>query len=172
MKPRKTKSCKICQSKFTPFNSLQRVCSATCAIEDARHQKRKQNRRELREFNQKDKSYLMKKAQEVFNRFIRLRDGNTCVSCGNTDRQIHAGHYRPVGRNHQLRFNEMNCHSQCSICNNHLSGNLVAYREALIALYGEAGVQELEDNNEIKSYSAEELQDIIKKYKNKLKELK
>jgi hypothetical protein len=35
-------------------------------------------------------------------------------------------------------FDEDNCHKQCSACNNHLSGNLTAYRPALIAKIGQA----------------------------------
>ena len=172
IKPKRKVKCVICQAKFERWNTFQKVCTnPECIIENARNERNKANRREKREYNEKDKAYLTKKAQSTFNKYIRKRDGSTCISCGNTTRQIHAGHFKPVGRNHQLRFNEMNCHSQCSICNNHLSGNLVAYREALIALYGEARVQALENSNEVKSYSVEELKEIIETYKKKFKEI-
>jgi hypothetical protein len=52
-----------------------------------------------------------------------------------------------------------------------MSGNLVAYREALIKKIGLEMVQELESNNQCKKWSVGELQEIINKYKHKIKEL-
>ena len=172
----KAKKCKQCGKNFTPERTFQPVCSPGCAIEYAREQNKKKKFKEAKkakaDFRKMDKSHLMKKAQATFNRYVRLRDKDLpCISCGHTgNRQMHAGHYRPIGRNSKHRFDEMNCHSQCSICNNHKSGNLVPYREALVKMYGEEAVTSLENDNEPKKWSIEELQDIIKIYSQKIKE--
>ena len=178
-KPKKPRSrkCLTCRKWFNPIEQGITTCSTDCAImygkTNLTKQKCKEQRNAKKEHNSNDKSHLTKEAQKVFNKYIRMRDkALPCISCGhNGNRQRHAGHYRPVGRNHQLRFNEDNCHSQCSICNNHLSGNLVQYREALILKIGLDSVLALEEYNEAKSYTIEELRGIIATYTNKIKEL-
>jgi len=51
-------------------------------------------------------------------------------------------------------------------------GETLKYRRAVIALYGEGIDTELEDKaTEIKNFSVEELQGLLKYYKEKLKEL-
>ena len=127
MKPKlKPKICAFsgCDNEFTPYNMWHKTCRWQCAIDYQKEvvakREAKAKRKAIKEFKDNDKSELTKKAQQVFNKYIRLRDGKKCITCGNENRQIHAGHYRPVGRNAKLRFNEFNCHSQCSICNNHL----------------------------------------------------
>jgi hypothetical protein len=67
-------------------------------------------------------SYFIKQAQHAFNEFIRYRDRDfPCISCGrHHDGQYHAGHFRTTGASPELRFDEDNCHKQCSACNNHL----------------------------------------------------
>jgi len=170
MKPRK---CKACKQTFIPERSFQPCCGYDCAILYARERTAKEKssdkRRAIKDFKAQDKPTLTKLAQQVFNKYVRLRDGKVCISCGNTTRQMHAGHFRPVGRNHALRFDEDNCHTQCSICNNHLSGNLILYREALIEKIGEEKVVKLEETNYPYSYQVEELQEIIDSYKLKIK---
>jgi len=144
-----------------------------CAVPFARELEAKQNKLRLKKFKQNDKSELMKTAQREFNKYIRLRDKDKpCISCSHTgDRQRHASHYRPVGRNSKHRFNEMNVHSACSICNAHLSGNLIPYREAMIKMYGIKMVEELESDNEPHRYTVGELKDIINKYRKKIKDI-
>ncbi|MDR0579769.1 MAG: recombination protein NinG [Campylobacteraceae bacterium] len=171
----RVKICKNCKQKFTPSRPFQVVCSPKCAHEYSKAQQAKNKRKEKAVFYQSDKKTLMSKAQAIFNKYIRLRDEREpCISCGYTgkNRQWHAGHYRPQGRNGALRFDERNCHKQCSICNNHLSGNLVKYRESLIKKIGLEMVIELENNNEIKRWSVDELKEITFKYKNRCKESK
>jgi len=170
-KPRR-KKCPVCKEYFVPKREFQVVCeNIQCAIAHGKNTLKQTQNKAKKEFNQNDKSYLKKKAQEVFNKFIRLRDDKEpCISCGHKEgRQFHAGHFRPRGRNQALAFNEDNCHKQCSICNNHLSGNLVEYRKNLIEKIGIERVEKLESMNDPKSYSVEELKEIIKTYKNKIK---
>ena len=160
---------------------MQSVCSYQCSIEYAnKHlkkketEKKKTQRKALREFNDSDINILKRLAQKLFNQYIRMRDQDLpCISCGTTnDIQFHAGHYKPAGGFSYLRFNEFNVHKQCSVCNNHKSGNLVPYRVALIKKIGIEIVELLELPNQIKKWSAKELSDIIAVYRLKIKEFK
>ena len=117
--------------------------------------------------------YWMKRAQSAFNAWVRARDaGQPCISCGRHHQgQNHAGHYRPAGSNPELRFEPDNCHLQCAPCNSHLSGNLTAYRPALIAKIGLERVEFLEGPHEPKRYRREDYQAIEAEYKAKLKKI-
>ncbi len=172
-KPRK-KKCPECKEWFIPKREFQKVCGdIKCAIAHGKKTLKQTQNKAKKDLNQNTTSYLKKKAQGYFNRFIRLRDADLpCISCGhNGDRQFHAGHFRPTGRNQALRFNEDNCHKQCSICNNHLSGNLVPYRKNLIKKIGIERVEKLESTNGTKSYTVEELKEVITEYRIKIKKL-
>ena len=76
-----------------------------------------------------------------------------------------------MGNNPAIRFNELNVHKSCSICNNHLSGNLIPYREALINKIGLDKVEWLESQKQTYKWTVEELQEVIQTYKAKTKEL-
>jgi DNA mismatch repair ATPase MutS len=175
-KPR-AKKCLECKETFQPMNSLVKCCSIHCAIahgkKEAPKQKMKENRQAKKEFNASDRQKLTKDAQTAFNTYIRTRDGKKCISClyEGEGRQFHCGHYKSQGGNSALRFNELNCSSQCSICNNHLSGNLANYRMNLIKKIGEDAVIELETTKNTKRYSIDELKEIVSTYKTKLKEI-
>jgi hypothetical protein len=110
---------------------------------------------------------LIKKAEKVFNAYIRKRDaGRGCISCGNEFQ--HAGHYFAAGSHSALRFDEMNVNGQCIGCNTYKHGNLIYYRRGLVNRYGELAVEELERKaieNRVKKWSRDELETIIKKYK-------
>lgn len=167
-KPLKTKRCKTCKEPFIPFRPLQSVCSPTCAVKAAQTQREKQERRELREAKQriKPKSQWLREAQYEFNRYIRLRDADQpCVSCQRFHSgQYHAGHYRSIGSCPELRFSELNVHKQCSACNNHLSGNIINYRLALLARFDEALLGWLEGKHEPKHYTIDDIRQIKRKY--------
>lgn len=133
----------------------------------------KVHRQKKKELKDNDRSFRAKEAQKAFNAYIRQRDADlACISCGrNHNGQYHAGHYKSVGAFPELRFNENNCHKQCSPCNNHLSGNISNYRPALIDKIGIEKLEWLEGPHEPKKYTCAELKEIELKYKNKLKEL-
>jgi len=107
---------------------------------------------------------MIKKAQIVFNKFIRERDKDKgCISCGSQVTQ--AGHFYSQGHHSALRFNEINVNGQCIRCNCFLHGNLLNYRSGLIKRYGEQKVILLEvGKNKVKKWSRLELQEIIKMY--------
>ena len=164
------KQCKVCGSKFNPTQPLQKVCSLSCAIKLTDQKKEKKRKEERKIFKAKvlstDRSHQLKLAQKAFNKFIRLRDKNEpCISCGRHHKgQYHAGHYRTTKAASNLRFNEDNCHKQCSVCNNHLSGNIGQYRINLIQKLGVERVESLESDNEVKKYSIDEIIEIKLKY--------
>lgn len=192
-----TRKCKHC-AEYKPAESGVKTpvawfCSHVCAIEFAREKsvkaaarqaaKRKADnskverlaKSELRQRKMEVKpiGYWMKRAQSAFNAWVRERDRDQpCISCGRHHQgQNHAGHYRPAGSNPELRFEPDNCHLQCAPCNSHLSGNLTAYRPALIAKIGLERVEWLEGPHEPKRYRREDYQAIEAEYKAKLKEI-
>ena len=146
------------------------------AKEKAIKQKARKERAELKERKQKAKSKgdWTDKLQAIFNHYIRERDKDQpCISCGTYFTcQAHAGHYLTVGARPEHRFNENNCHRQCVRCNHFLSGNVAQYRLNLIEKIGLKQVEQMEQDHTPKHYSINDLQDLIKKYKNKLKNLK
>ena len=156
----------------------QKVCSPVCAIEYGRKKQAVERKSATRKakvaLNRSDRSYMLKKAQAAFNAYIRERGKDLpCISCGRHHAwQYHAGHYRPAGNNSGLRFEELNCHKQCQPCNSHKSGNLTNYRIGLIAKIGIELVEWLECCPEPKRWTCEELADIAKTYRGKLRALK
>lgn len=121
----------------------------------------------------KDRAYWIKKAQAAFNAYIRTRDEKLpCISCQrHHDGQYHAGHFRSIGACAALRFCEKQVWKQCAPCNNHLSGNIANYRINLVRILGADEVERIENYNEIRRFTIDELKEIEATYKAKLKEL-
>ena len=176
--------CKFCKQTASHKFGLNYFCDTECAYKQARATQAKKATKDAREQRERDRERLkqlktrsewLREAQTVFNKYIRLRDaGLPCISCGAPDdgsRQMHAGHYKTVGAHPALRFDESNCHLQCSRCNNFLSGNLLPYRVALIAKVGQAEVDRLEGPQEPLKLTIPEIQELIATYKAKCKEL-
>ena len=192
-KPARRK-CKLCNEWFIPqYDNIRWCCpahGAIYALELRAKQKVKEAAKRIREKHQAEKesrdrqakkrlegkplSYFAKQAQQAFNEFIRYRDRHQpCISCGrHHDGQYHAGHFRTTGANPELRFNEDNCHRQCAPCNNHLSGNLIAYRPALIAKIGQTRFDALMGPHELSKWKRDDYIRIRDEYRAKLKELK
>jgi hypothetical protein len=171
----KPKKCKVCATEFSPAMSLQRTCSPRCAIEDGRVSQKNEFKRTTRVMKAKAKTKAMwlKEAQAVFNKFIRLRDSVApCISCDRHHQgQYHAGHYRSVGANPELRFIESNCNKQCYPCNTRLSGNLIRYRVRLIRKIGIDRVEWLEGPHEPAKYTVDDIIAIKAEYTKKVREL-
>lgn len=179
MKQPKPKKCKFCGKQFVPTVSTTQVTcySLACTIGYTEAKKaakrKKEHARAKREYYDNDRSTQIEKAQKSFNAFIRERDKDQpCISCGRYHKgQYHAGHYRTRKAAPQLRFNQFNTNRQCAPCNRNLSGNITLYRIALIKKWGEEKVLELECNNEIKTFTIDELRAICNYYKKLKKEL-
>lgn len=191
IRPVKQKRCKVCKAQFTPFNSLAVACSPGCAISYARKQaaahemrikrieakkqkeRKAKERKEKADFRKTDVKWLKAKAQELCNKYIRLRDELCgCISCGTrADIKYDAGHFIPAGRCIPLRFDERNIHKQCTRCNTFMSGNLTAYEAALRIKLGNEVVDWLKGPHEPVRYRAEDYLRIIEEYKAKIKQL-
>ena len=171
------KKCKNCKEPFQPYNSLQKYCSKSeCVRVWVDSEKEKQ----WKKAKAKKKAELMtvqdyiKLAQQVFNKYIRLRDKDKgCISCGKPLKgKFDAGHYFNASNHWAVRFDEDNVHGQCVECNRHKHGNLINYQEGLkvrIGLFNYAML--LDWSNETRKFSVEELKEIISLYKNKIKEI-
>ncbi len=177
--PRKHKcKSKVCNNTVDrTYSSTVQACSVSCALALVRakdaSKRNKAHQKDKRELRKNDRSFQLKRAQTLFNRYIRLRDaGDRCISCDRLhDGQLHAGHYRSVGACPELRFDERNCHLQCAPCNNHLSGNITEYRIGLIRKLGLSMVAELEGPHDRPKLTIDDIQAIQEKYKMKVKEL-
>lgn len=181
----KPKTCKnpACRASFVPQRLGQAVCSPKCALATVEVQKAKvrkslslADRREIKVRKEalKTRADHLKDTQVAFNAWVRARDADLpCISCGrHHEGQYHAGHYRTVGANPELRYEPLNAWKQCAPCNNHLSGNLINYRISLLQRIGEEKVTWLEGPHEAKKYTVEELKAMAAEYRAKTKELK
>ncbi|WP_054178618.1 recombination protein NinG [Trabulsiella odontotermitis] len=175
MKPQRR--CKICRQKFTPaFDNVRWCCPehgaqfALVELEKKRTKQRKAMVKKEREAWRKRKEAvkplkhwidLTQRAVNDVCRETALVNGEGCISCGaKTANAWHAGHYRTTAAAGHLRFTRININLQCDACNLHKSGNIEAYRIALVARYGETAVQELENNNTPHRWTREELKEI------------
>lgn len=191
-KPRR--KCKICGEWFHPkYSNIWWCCpehGAIYALELRARQKVKETAKRIKAEKKaemegrkraaerrqavKPLSHFRNQAQQAFNDFIRYRDRHLpCISCGrHHDGQYHAGHFRTTGANPELRFNEDNCHRQCAPCNNHLSGNLINYRPALILKIGQVRFEALMGQHELPKWGRDDYIRIRDEYRAKLKALK
>lgn len=180
-KPVKPKVCRHCKALFLPARPLQVACSPNCALSLARIKGAKASALILKWQRKERKAALnslltlrdwIKATQTTFNKFIRLRDGKQCISCGTTNPNIQyaAGHFRSTAAAPELRFSELNVWVQCNFqCNQQLSGNLIPYRVALIAKIGQANVDYLEGKHPPAKYTIADCQALIALYKTKIK---
>ena len=138
----KPKLCKICKEQYTPVKPLQVVCSPICSIEYSKihlpkvkmteaNNKRKENKAKLKELE--NLSYWKKILQAQVNLIVRLIDkGCNCISSNRPYKDTdECGHFASRGSNPALQFNLFNMYSQSVHDNQHLSGNLLEYREML-----------------------------------------
>jgi hypothetical protein len=168
--------CKNCKEKFEQVRFNQKFClEADCVRVWVESEKAKQ----WKKTKQKAKLDLMtlsdylKLAQQVFNKWINLRDnGLPCISCDKPiTGRVNASHFWNANNHYNVRFNEDNVHSSCITCNQFLSGNLLEYRTRLISKIGEQRFNILEaESKKTRKFTIEELKEIIATYKKKIKE--
>jgi DNA-directed RNA polymerase subunit N (RpoN/RPB10) len=106
----------------------------------------------------------LKKAKKecwaVFSKYVRLRDGGVCFTCGKKipdyyDRHGNlvpgwkagqAGHWITAKNcGLALYFHEKNVHCQCYHCNINLSGNWLEYERKIKAVYGQPVCDQLKE---------------------------
>jgi len=181
------KKCSYCKvKKEIEINTpIYRFCSFECASSMASAVQIKQNKKKAKAFNRetrrlkesiKPKTKWLNELQTQVNKYVRLRDINDgCISCDKTSDwagQWHCGHYFSRGHSSSLRFNLWNMHKQCSVCNNHLSGNVGEYTPKLISKIGIERFNYLEAHkSDIKSYDIEWIKRAIKVARRAVKRL-
>jgi len=171
------KKCRNCKEYFRPLKTLQHYCfEPECTkvwVTKEREKQWKSTKAKMKE-DLKTVQDWMKEAQTVFNKYIRLRDkGQPCVSCQNPKpKKVNAGHFYSSGGHKFLTFDESNTHLQCEYCNSFLSGNLHEYRKNIIQRIGLCELQRLDrDAQRTAKYTVDELKELIKVYKEKIKAL-
>lgn len=122
----------------------------------------------IQKYAKRSTAKLKLRAQECFNAYIRHRDkGQPCISCQQY-RTLEAGHFYSAGHHNLIRFDEDNCHGQCSACNRHLSGNLLHYRRYLEIKIGKDRLAALDDKGAYKKAVPDDrflFIEVIEKYK-------
>ncbi len=168
----KAKLCAVCQTPFIP-KQITPVCSYRCA---RKFNEKKEVEKRVKQLQTGNPNKIAL-ARSVFQTFIRLRDQDLpCISSRDTvSTQWDASHYFKAEIYTGLIFDEDNVHKQRSYDNQYLDGNLIKYREGLLDRIGEERVLALEakaDASRYHKYTREDYQEIIVKYRSKIKELK
>ena len=125
-------------------------------------------------------SYMKYTLDPLFSKYIRLKEAVKangyvkCVTCGairEWDDQMEAGHY--ISRDKKAtKYDERNVHVQCKSCNNYHSGEIAEYAVYLVSEYGQNILLELvRKGREYKKFTLDELKQMAKKYREKIKEL-
>lgn len=168
--------CRNCKEKFEPIRFNMKYClKDECVrvwVECEKAKTWKKTKAKAKQDLMTLSDYL-KLTQQVFNKYIRLRDKNQlCISCQKPPKKQNAGHYFSSGGHSNVRFDEDNVHLQCEHCNTYLSGNLLMYNHNLLYKIGSDKFIALHEKANItKRWSIEELKEIIKTYKQKIKDL-
>ena len=118
---------------------------------------------------------LKKRAQTVFNNYIRDRDkiddeSFKCISCQRVLplNKCNAGHLFPVKGNNRMRYDERNVNSECIHCNGFNEAHVIWYSIHLKEKIGEEKFTQLLNdvvNQSRIEWTREELNEIIEKYK-------
>jgi serine/threonine protein phosphatase PrpC len=177
---RRCKECKTpiqAASKCNLFIEKKGFCGIECATQwgkkAALNQREKAYRKETQQRRErlKTRTDYIKEAQQAVNRYIRIRDQRRgCISCGTTIAgQYHAGHYRTTKACPDLRFYTLQIWKQCAQCNAQLSGNIIPYRQALVALLGDSKVMAIEGQPPARTYSIDDLRRIKRIFTKKAK---
>jgi len=119
------------------------------------------------------RSKVVKKLDAIFSQYIRLKDadhlGNAiCFTCKKTDhwKKLQNGHFQSR-KHYSTRWLEKNCQVQCPKCNVFNYGEQFLFSKYLDEKYGNGTAEELLiRSKEIVKYSTDELEDMIKHYKN------
>jgi len=164
--------CRNCKEKFEPARFNMKYClKDECVrvfVEEVKNKVWKKTKAKAKQDLMTLSDYL-KLAQQVFNKYIRLRDNDqVCISCQKKPLKENAGHFFNANNHWNVRFDERNVHLQCEHCNTYLSGNLIEYQRNLIHKIGIESYHELEaDARKTRKFTKDELKEIIQEYKKK-----
>jgi hypothetical protein len=170
--------CKNCKQKFEPIRFNHKYClkdeCIRAFVAEVKEKTWKETKTRMKTDLKTTQDWL-KEAQTIFNQYINLRDkGLPCVSCGKPIKgRVNASHFWNANNHHNVRFEEDNVHSSCITCNQFLSGNLLEYRTRLCSKIGQKRFDELEAKRHVtKKWTKDELKEIIKKYKELVRDMK
>ena len=201
------RKCSICKKSYDKtklfFVGLKCYCSAECGAilgleilnkkDQARlKESKKKEKAKKVAFYKKDLPWQFKTTKDVFNRVRKLQEylwfavrgiEPYCISCLKEKMDWACGHYKTVGSQGNLRFDEVNTYLQCNrYCNKGLSGNIsgnkntIGYTKGLIHRFGEERGAEIieycETNTQIKIWTCEEVEALRMDYLAKEKLLK
>lgn len=118
-----------------------------------------------------------RRARSAFSEYIRKRDtkdgwGN-CITCGANKpyEELDAGHFRKATGSLTL-FDERNVQAQCIRCNRFEDGRQYDHGKELEKRLGVEPVEELTFlSRQTHHFTIEELEEIVQKYRQKVKEL-
>ena len=169
--------CKNCKQPFEPVRFNQKFCfdpecvKVWVTSEKEKQWKKKKAKLKVELMTLQD---YIKLAQQVVNKYINLRDkGLPCISCDKIiTGRVNASHFWNANNHYNVRFNEDNIHSSCINCNQFMSGNLLEYRKRLILKIGIERFNNLEiESKKTRKFTIVELKEIIKTYKEKIKNI-
>ncbi len=176
----RTRECDACGKDFQQVRLMQAVCGPVCALRLVRA-RAKAERADTgrRKEAAKTRPRLVAEAQQAFNAFIRARDAERpCICCGRpleTNRPgggVDAGHYLSRGAAPHLRFDERNVHAQNKHCNRPGGTTRAAFRAGMLQRIGAQSLAELEADQSVRKWSADDLRAIRDEYRRKLKEMR
>jgi len=120
---------------------------------------------------------LVIKLDTVFSQYIRRKDAideiATCVTCNKKDhyKKLQCGHWASR-RHYSTRWDEQNCHVQCSGCNVFRAGEIYLYTKYLCSQYGENFPEQLYiKSQQIVKFADVDLVEMIEYYNSKLDSL-
>jgi hypothetical protein len=120
---------------------------------------------------------LVIKLDTVFSQYIRRKDAVNniaeCITCGKESHwsKLQNGHW--ASRKHySTRWDEDNCHVQCSGCNVFRAGEIYLYTKYLCSKYGDNFPEKLHiKSKQIVKFTDADLIDMINKYTSLLESL-
>jgi 5-methylcytosine-specific restriction endonuclease McrA len=104
---------------------------------------------------------LKKEADKWFSKYVRLRDGGVCITCGDDKGQMQCGHFMSR-RYNATRYEEENCNAQCYRCNVLFYGEQYKYAKEIDLKYGDGTAKKLSEMAaQSHPFTIEELEQVI-----------
>jgi hypothetical protein len=185
------KRCKLCKElKVREVNgiAISKFCSACKKVKElelreknnakkeklkeeklAKAQRKLEKKLSTKKYQKSKFKSLHKKAWGLVSLYVRKRHADwngmtVCYTCGVMEHytKMNAGHFH----HNKLDFDpERNLRTQCVQCNLHKSGNLAIYGTKLAFELGLKGMEQLRLDANTTTYTIEDLENIIEKYK-------
>lgn len=116
-----------------------------------------------------ERKYLVKKADELFSKIIRARDG-VCIVCGTTEKLSNGHLHSRIA--HSTRWDPENCWAQCWSCNSRHEYDFYPMAEAVKKKLGQEKYDalHLRYRTPVK-ISTPELAEMVERFKQELKEM-